>query len=165
LAELSQQRYAGGSGWESPGDDAYIAAHDRGMADLQLMLRDEGSLTIVATVPPLLRGENYDGPAGDPSRLAAWLEQIRRWDDEWASVGTVDWAAIAVAAETAAGHELREDAVHFEREPLVTILAQPLVDQLLSRVTALEADARQHGCLVGSGDHKKLNLASCGGAG
>ncbi|MFZ6004779.1 MAG: acyltransferase family protein [Actinomycetota bacterium] len=161
LAELSEQRYAGTSRWVAPGEKASIAAHDAGMEALQAILKDEGTLTIVATVPPMLRGGLYDGPPAGRARLEAWLGQLRRWDAQWKSVGVVDWASIAVSAEATAGHDLREDAVHFERDPLLTLLAPPFADAFMSTIDALESEARDSGCLVVTGQVKTLDIDRC----
>ncbi|MGQ0830088.1 MAG: acyltransferase family protein [Microthrixaceae bacterium] len=161
LAELSEHRYGASRTWVGPGTNAFRGAHDAGMEAIQQMARGSGALTVVATTPRLARGKLYDGPVGSPARLRAWQAQVTRWDDQWASVGVVDWAAIAVAAETGAGHDLREDAVHFEREPLLNVLGPRLVDELVRTATQLDAEARAAGCLVGPGPQRHLALDRC----
>jgi hypothetical protein len=161
LAELSEHRYGTARTWVVPGASASSTAHDAGMEAIQQMARRTGALTIVATTPRLARGRLYDGPVGKPSRRRAWHAQVTRWDDQWESVGVVDWAGIVERAESAAGHDLREDAVHFERAPLLTLLAPPLADALLRGATQLEEGARRSGCLVGLGPRRHLNLDRC----
>ncbi len=165
LSELAAQQYGEGAAWEDPGAPAYQAAHDRAMEALQAMLQADGVLTVVATTPPLVPARAFGGPLSDPTRLSAWLDQLTRWDEQWTSVGTVDWAAISARAEADAGHDLRIDAVHFEAEPLARVLGPRLLAELLAVAERLEAEARAGGCLTGSGADRALVLARCRSAG
>lgn len=161
LGALSEHRYPGTSEWVVPGDPQWVAAHDSVMADLQALSAPAGSLTLVATVPPLLRGQAYDGPVGDPDRLEAWLRQLERWDRAWRSVGRVDWATIVLGAEAAAGRPLRGDAVHFERGPLVEVLGPRLVEEVLRSLDSVEVEAEGSGCLVEAAGDRRLDLRRC----
>ncbi len=161
LGELSDHRYSGSRAWAAPGTPAYGRVHEAWMEQLQELAGPTGALTVVATTPPLAHGKLYDGPIGSPARARAWRDQIRRWEGAWASVAVVDWAAIVRRAESAAGHDLRDDAVHFARDPLVSELAPRLVDALGPVITQLDATARARGCLVDLGTRRHLVLDAC----
>jgi hypothetical protein len=131
------------------------------MVAIQELATGSGAITLVATVPPLVRGKAFDvGELGHPDRLAAWLAQIARWDSQWSSVGTLDWAAITLDAEAGAGRDLRIDAVHFEPGVLAERLAPRLVQDLLEAVVRLIAEATAAGCRV---EHPEptLRLTAC----
>jgi hypothetical protein len=160
LPELGDQSYDG-STWVSPGDPRSTAAHDEGMALLQDLAREVGAVTLVATVPPLRRGAGFDmGPLAAPARLDAWLAQIDRWDAQWASVGRLDWAALAAEAERSAGRDLRIDAVHFDPTALAEVLAPPLVQAVVGAAARLRAEAMEAGCQAGPEDGP-LRIARC----
>jgi hypothetical protein len=162
LPELADQRYEGGDGWVEPGETAYTAMHDLRMAELQALLSASGALTLVATIPPLNAVDGFgDRSLASPTRLAAWLAQIERWDRTWRSVGVLDWGTMVQDAERAAGRSLRTDVVHLDPERLVSVLGPRLSQEFFAETAALRADAGFTGCRVDPGPSARLGLARC----
>jgi peptidoglycan/LPS O-acetylase OafA/YrhL len=165
LPEMSEQQYGDGT-WVSPGEPAYVRAHDEGMAELQRLLAPTGALTVVGTAAPLVDGTAMgDGAIGEPDRLTGWLDQVARWDREWRSVGVLDWGRIVTDAEAEAGHPLREDGVHLGRGNVADLMGDRLTRELLAAVKAVRTDAATDDCRVeptdDDGATPRLTLEHC----
>jgi peptidoglycan/LPS O-acetylase OafA/YrhL len=164
LAELGELRFGPGDAWHSPGDEAWVEAHRAGMAALQALLAPYGTVSLVATTPPMPDGVGFAGyPLGEPARLRAWLDQIERWDEEWRSVGTLDWAGVVERAEAAAGASLRVDGIHLGRDTFVSDdrIGVDLAGSLEAAIEAVRAEARATGCLVDDGGSARLDVDRC----
>jgi hypothetical protein len=163
LPEMSEQRYEDASGWFVPGDPDYVAVHDTGMEELQVLLAPWGALTVVTSPAPLRPGGAFSGgPLAEPERVGGWREQVYRWDAQWRSVGVLDWAALIAEAEAVAGDALRPDGVHVEPNAFsTTSLGQRLVAELQIVTDSLRTEARSSGCLVAGPTTAVLDLAAC----
>lgn len=159
LPEQSDQRYAPNGPWYTAGDSEFIVAHNEAMGQLQQLLASSGAVTVVATAPAVVNGAFAGGSLGSTERIADWNAQIASWDQQWNSVGTLDWSTIVATAEAAGYH--RPDGIHFEQDPLDQLAKTYLLDELLAAAEALATQSRGLGCLTA--DHH-LDLSRCAAA-
>ena len=157
LPEQSDQRYVANGPWYTAGDSEFIAAHNEAMRQLQQLLASSGAVTLVATAPAVVNGAFAGGSLGSADRIAAWNEQIASWDQQWNSVGSLDWSSIVATAEAAGYH--RPDGIHFEQDPLDQLTKTYLLDGLLTAAGALATQSRALGCLTAE-HHLDLSLCA-----
>jgi hypothetical protein len=126
-SEEWDQQY-GDDQWAAPGDATWIEHHDDEMRSLVAAAGDLPIVTVIApraTPPDASALENTD-------RLLAWNEQIRRWDELFPSVVTVDIDRYLPAPGTARDRRVRPDGVHVTAPIMERLARDHLVDDLIA---------------------------------
>lgn len=131
--EMLEQQYPGDPIGHLPGSATYVARHDSEMAAFLTMLEPYGVPLFVADAPPLLAGVFVTAEMTEPARLAAWNEQITRWDERFDEVQVLSYAGPLLAYEAANG-VIRTDGSHPELEPLTEIARASLVGPVLRMI-------------------------------
>lgn len=114
LPEHSDQRYTGDSRWYHIGDERYTAVHEQWISGMLAELQPSGASLLLAN-------SSYS-PSSASERVDAWNAQLAEWDERWSEVAMVDVAGPIEAAEEAAGHSLRPDALHLDDATLQMII-------------------------------------------
>ena len=139
-SEEWDQQY-GDDQWAAPGDATWTEHHDDEMRSLVAAAGDLPIITVLApraTPPDASALENTD-------RLQAWNAQIRRWDEVFASVVTVDIDRYLPAPGTARDRRVRPDGVHVIAPIMERLARDHLVDDIIAaanRAVVDVADAR-----------------------
>lgn len=146
LPEQARQRYPGDDRWHEPGDDAFVAAHDVAMLDLQRLAAEHGAVVLLTDAPPITSGAFSGADMSDTDRVEAWNQQMARWADQWQSVEVIPWSAPLLAAEDAAGMSLRDDGVHVNPEPLAALVRDYLAPAIEQTTARLREQLAASGC-------------------
>ncbi len=160
LPEQSQQKYAGDDTWYQAGDPTFATVHDadfRGLLDLAASV---GAVVVLADQP-------HDAPDAvahwaTVPRIDAWNAQLATWDQRWAPVTVLPYAAAVENAETSAGHSLRPDGLHLDEPSVLNIVGTVLAPVLVQQVRDLRPKLVASGCLIQSASAPMLDLAKCG---
>jgi hypothetical protein len=114
LPEHSDQRYPGDDTWYHLGDARYESVHEDAVQALMTALAPYGTRVLFAN--------SAYSPSSPSERVDAWNAELARWAQRWPTIQVVDQAGPIAAAEAAAGHSLRPDAMHLEDAALEMIV-------------------------------------------
>jgi peptidoglycan/LPS O-acetylase OafA/YrhL len=164
LTEQADQRYAGSDAWATPGDAAWVAAHEAWIPRAVAALAATGAVVVVADAPPIDGGAFSGSAMAHPERLAAWNATLAGWAQRWANVGVLGYAGPIAEREAQQG-SIREDGVHLVPEALDELMAGTYADQLDLLVRSLRDRASASGCRT-DGEPARLDPTRCdlGGA-
>jgi peptidoglycan/LPS O-acetylase OafA/YrhL len=149
----------GDDAWHLPGSARYVEWHDAELEGMLETVADRGLPILVLEAPDIDTGP--DGLGDEPEMIAAWNAQIDRWDERWAAVGEVPYAAYWSDPRTEAGRRERPDGVHPAADVMAYIARTSLVPELTERLAKLERAMRRSGCLVGDAGDRHLDLDRC----
>jgi peptidoglycan/LPS O-acetylase OafA/YrhL len=136
-SELLEQRYPGDPEAHVAGDAAFTAAHDVAMAAFVAPLERAGIPLLVTDSPQLRPTKFIKAESASPARIEAWNAQVRRWADSSSLIALFPYAA-AVDAYTAAEGDITIDGLHANVDKLTQLLADGLLDQLLTTYRQLD---------------------------
>ncbi len=158
MPEEVAQRYKGDDAWHTPGDLAYVSAHDSGIVGVMEVAASVGAVVFVADSPGFATRETR---WAEPASVDAFNQQVDRWDAQWAPLEVIPYGSMIESAEALAGHNLRPDGLHLDDAVLDSVVGTPLAGLLTTRVAALRSELAQSGCRLPSGDGFVLDLPTC----
>jgi len=107
-------------------------------------------------------GPAAGGPQwAEPLSIAAFNQQVQRWDAQWAPLEAVPYGTLIDSAEKLAGHNLGPDGLHLDDSVLDAVVGNPLAQTLATRVPALQATLTASKCRVPGPYGFVLDLANC----
>ncbi len=159
LTEQADQRFAGSDVWATPGDAAWLGAHEAWMPGAVAALAGTGAVIVLADAPPI-DGGGFSGSAmARAERLAAWNGMLAAWAQRWANVGVLGYADAIVEREAQQG-SIRPDGVHLDPDDLDALMVDRYTGQLDALVASLRARAGEVGCRI-DGEMPRLDPARC----
>jgi peptidoglycan/LPS O-acetylase OafA/YrhL len=129
------QQYADKS-WSSPGDEKWISHHDDEMRSLVAAAGDIPIVSVLA--PQAMRAGDDALESGD--RLAAWNDQIHRWDALFPSVTEFAIDDYLPKPGSAEDRKVRPDGVHVTAEVMAQLAGDHLVDDVIAAARRATAD-------------------------
>jgi peptidoglycan/LPS O-acetylase OafA/YrhL len=124
--EVWDHRYASGP-WVSPGDEAWIAAHDQHLAAL---VAAHPGLPVVIVPAPDWRPPSPDA-LETSDRRAEWNGQIDRWVATHGNVVTMGYAQYLPRPGTAVDSVMRPDGAHLTKTAIAALAREHLADDLV----------------------------------